>query len=144
MRWDGFLDTARRLSGGNTEGDWRSAISRGYYAAFHYFREFLLSHGLDIGRGGQSHSNLYVGLNNCGFTPLTRIASRIDGLRTSRVKADYDLNSLVDHTAAVDRVNEAQTLIADFQALLNTLPPVPIVAGARHHLQSIGRLPRTP
>jgi hypothetical protein len=35
---------------------------RAYYAVFHYFREFLLSQGVDLGRGGQSHFNLYAGL----------------------------------------------------------------------------------
>jgi uncharacterized protein (UPF0332 family) len=58
MQWDEFRDTAERLVKGSTEGDWRSAVSRSYYAAFHYFREFLLSGGLDVGRGAQSHFNL--------------------------------------------------------------------------------------
>jgi hypothetical protein len=35
-------------------------------------------------------------------------------------------------------------VVADFQALLATLPPTPIADGARRHLQAIGRLPRTP
>jgi len=37
MLSDDFLDTARRLAAGTTQGDWRSAISRAYYACFHYF-----------------------------------------------------------------------------------------------------------
>jgi hypothetical protein len=65
MQWTEFQDTAERLAMGTTEGDWRSAMSRGYYAAFHFFREFLLAHGLDVGGGGQSHFNVYSGLLNC-------------------------------------------------------------------------------
>src|SRR5207248_4773764 len=90
MQWSDFQDTGDRLALGTTEGDWRSAISRAYYAIFHYFREFLLSHGHDIGSGGQSHSNLYVGLHNCGLTQVAAIARRIDRLRMNRVTADYD------------------------------------------------------
>jgi hypothetical protein len=74
MQWTEFQDTAERLSRGATEGDWRSAISRSYYAVFHFFREFLLSHHLDIGRGGQSHFNLYTGLQNCGLPAVAAIA----------------------------------------------------------------------
>ena len=58
MQCGEFLDTAERLARGAMEGDWRSAISRGYYSVFHFFREFLLANGLDVGRGGQSHFNL--------------------------------------------------------------------------------------
>ena len=52
MRWNEFLDTANRLVRGRTEGDWRSAVSRAYYAVFHYFRGFLLAHGVNLGRAG--------------------------------------------------------------------------------------------
>jgi uncharacterized protein (UPF0332 family) len=54
MLWSAFQDTADRLARGAEEGDWRSAISRTYYAVFHFFREFFLTHGVDVGRGGQS------------------------------------------------------------------------------------------
>src|SRR5882724_11722358 len=39
-----FQDTARRLAQANTEGDWRSAVSRSYYFVFHFLREFCLTH----------------------------------------------------------------------------------------------------
>jgi uncharacterized protein (UPF0332 family) len=42
MLWNDFQDTAERLARGATEADWRSAISRTYYAAFHFFRKFFL------------------------------------------------------------------------------------------------------
>jgi hypothetical protein len=35
MNWRDFLPLAARLAGGTTEADWRSAVSRAYYAAFH-------------------------------------------------------------------------------------------------------------
>jgi hypothetical protein len=91
MQWSEFQHTAERLSLGTTEGDWRSALSRGYYAVFHYFREFLFANGLDIGRGGPSHFNLYAGLLHCGIQPIAAIASRLDRLRELRGYADYDL-----------------------------------------------------
>lgn len=144
MQSSEFQDTAKRLARGVTEAHWRSAISRGYYAVFHFFREFLLSNGLDVGRGGQSHINLYSGLLNCGFPHVAAIASRIDGLRAHRVWADYDLVRPINRRAAQSSVQESRALIADFQTVLTALPSVQIADGARQHLQSIGRLARQP
>lgn len=144
MQWSEFQDTAERLAQGKTEGDWRSAISRSYYAVFRHFRGFLLAHGLDIGRGGQSHFNLYVGLFNCGFPAVTAIATRIDDLRFNRVLSDYQLGQQIDQPSARGIVQESRRTIADFQALLMTFSPVKIAHGAKRYLQAIGRLGKTP
>ena len=144
MRWADFLDTADRLSQGSTEGDWRSAVSRGYYAVFHCLREFFLANGLDVGQGGQAHFNLYSELLNCGFPAVARIASRVDRLREWRGWADYDLGRAVAQRQATRGFQESKVVIADFQALLVTLPASQIADGARRHLQAIGRHGRTP
>jgi uncharacterized protein (UPF0332 family) len=144
MQWTQFQETADRLALGSTEGDWRSAMSRSYYSVFHFFREFLVANGLDVGVGGQCHFNLYSGLLNCGFLNVAAIASRIDSLRANRAWADYNLRRSVSQRAAQTSAQEARLLVADFQAALTTLSAVQIVSGARQHLQSIGRLPRNP
>lgn len=141
MQWHEFQDTAGRLARGSTEGDWRSAVSRAYYGVFHFFREFLLTNGVDVGQGGASHSNLYVGLNNCGVGVVVRIAGGIDDLRAARVRADYDLRRRVDPRDALSAANDSAALVADFQALLPTAPPAQIAAGAKRYLKSIGRIP---
>ena len=144
MHWREFQNTADRLAQQATEGDWRSAISRGYYAVFHYFREFLLAHGLDIGQGGVAHSNLYMALWNCGFPLIAPIAARIDDLRILRGKADYDLWRVMGQSMALSAVAESRAIVTDFQAVLAAIAPRDIADGARHHLQAIGRLGKTP
>jgi uncharacterized protein (UPF0332 family) len=144
VRWSEFQDTAVRLAHGATEGDWRSAISRAYYAIFHFFREFLSTHGLDIGKGGQAHFNLYTGLWNCSFPTVTPIARKINDLRLRRVEADYELHRLIGQPSALDAVQASRVIVQDFQASLAAIPAVLIVDGARRHLQAIGRLGRTP
>lgn len=139
MHWGEFQDTAESLAQGATEGDWRSAVSRAYNAVFHGFHEFLLSNGLDVGRGGQSHFNVHSGLLNCGFPRVAAIASRIDALRAHRVWADYDLARPINSGAAESSVQESRTLMADFQSALAALPSKQIVDRARRHLQSIDR-----
>jgi uncharacterized protein (UPF0332 family) len=144
MQWGEFQDTADRLARGGAEGDWRSAVSRAYYAVYHFFREFLLSHGLDAGRGAQSHFNLYSGLLHSGFPQVAAIASRIDSLRAHRVWADYDLSRQLSARVAHTAVRTSRLLIADFQSVLASVPAAQVVAGARQLLASIGRLGRQP
>ena len=142
MRWDDFLDTAGRLARGATEGDWRSGISRAYYAVFHYFREFFGANGLDIGQGaGQAHSNLYLGLHNCGFPAVELLAGEIDQLRRDRSATDYDLTRPLDQRSASRSIGKANTIVTTFQTQLTTIPAAQIVDGARRHLKAIGRIP---
>ena len=58
--------------------------------------------------------------------------------------ADYDLQITMDQARAKDCVKAAHALIADFDAILQSIPPAQIVAGARQHLQAIGKLGKTP
>jgi hypothetical protein len=141
MHWQEFLDTADRLTQGVTEGDWRSSASRAYYAIFHFFREFLRPHGVDLGQGGQCHNNLYVGLNNCGVATLGKTAGSVDDLRRMRAWADYDCAVQFLQKDASDATQLAQSVVADFQTLLATVPPGQIAAGVRRYLRSIGRIP---
>jgi uncharacterized protein (UPF0332 family) len=143
MQWHGFLDTAERLAKGNTQGDWRSATSRAYYAVFHFFREFFLAHGLNVGTSGQSHFNIYTGLLHCGDPKVAKLGSDVDRLRVQRVIADYDLRSIYDAKQANKVVRDARGVITAFQALQSTAP-ANIVAGARKHLQVIGKLGKSP
>lgn len=144
MVWSEFLDTAERLAHGTTEGDWRSAVSRAYYAIFHFFRDFFGTHGLPLGRSGQSHFNLYAGLLNCGVPPVPRFGTRVDDLREQRTDADYDLGQTLTQSFAMKSVGEARKLVSDFQAVLASVSATQIVAGAKMHLQTIGRLRPTP
>jgi uncharacterized protein (UPF0332 family) len=136
-----FLKTARRLAGGTEECDWRSAISRAYYAVFHEGFTLCLTHGLNLGHGAQAHNNLYLGLNNCGIPAVHGLAGRIDYLRTNRVAADYDLGRNFDQLNALAAVSEAGQVVTDLQGILSTTPAAHIVAGAKRHLQLIGRVP---
>jgi uncharacterized protein (UPF0332 family) len=141
MLWNDFQDTADRLAQGPTEGDWRSAVSRTYYAVFHYFRSFFLTYGVNVGQGGQSHFNLYTGLANCGHTSAETLGRQLDLLRSDRVKADYNLSPLIDQAFAFKAVQRGRALVTDFQALLATVPAAQIAAGAKRYLKSIGHIP---
>src|SRR4051812_2866511 len=69
-----FLSSARRLAAGPDEADWRSAVSRAYYAAFHAARDLLADLRFRTPRADRAHNYLYVRLNNCG-EPSTQDAA---------------------------------------------------------------------
>jgi uncharacterized protein (UPF0332 family) len=144
MKWAEFLDTGKRLLVGSTEGDWRSAASRSYYAVFHFFRDWLRNERLDLGAGGQAHNSLYVGFANCRVASVQTVGDRIDELRRARTHADYDLRRPFAKAKSVSNVREADSIVADFQSLLVSIPANTIVDGVKNYLISIGRLPRTP
>jgi uncharacterized protein (UPF0332 family) len=50
-----FLPLATQLAGGTTEAEWRSAVSRAYYAAFHVARRLLSELGFTVPRADRAH-----------------------------------------------------------------------------------------
>ncbi len=144
MLWQDFLDCARRYVHGTTEADWRSAVSRAYYAIFHHFREWLLNCSLDLGKAGQAHANLYFGLFNCGESRMAQVARDIDFLRTQRFIADYDLRLLLKQKTAQGLISHAEKILTDCQTTLRVVPAQQIADGAKNYLISVGRIANTP
>jgi uncharacterized protein (UPF0332 family) len=140
MLADEFQDTAERLARGTTEGDWRSAVSRAYYAVFHFFRDFFLAEGIDLGKDANAHQKLYRGLNNCGHAALAPIASMVDALRRTRGMADYDPNAPVGQLTAGDAAQKSKALVSAFQNVLTTLSPDQIADGVRDYFRTVGWL----
>src|SRR5262249_25817582 len=61
-----FLKQAQPWISLATEPDWRSAVSRAYYAAFHEARRMLSDLGFVVPRGDRAHAYLWRRLSNCG------------------------------------------------------------------------------
>ncbi len=96
---------AESLSRGSTESEWRCAIGRAYYAAFHQARELLQALGFQIPRAELVHAFLWKRLQSCGPSAVGLAGSRLHQLRTVRNRADYDVaTNLVqkDAIAAVE------------------------------------------
>ena len=107
----GFLDVADDLSTGSREADWRSAISRAYYAAFHKARRFLRHNGFTVPRAEQAHAYLWLRLSNARHPDVDNAGLELGQLRTARNKADYDVDIPVDHAECIDHVQVAAGII---------------------------------
>jgi uncharacterized protein (UPF0332 family) len=90
MNWRDFLSLANRLAAGTSEADWRTAVSRAYYAAFHITRRLFADLSFTVPRADRAHQYLVYRLSNCGESVLEQAGRDLDTLRRLRNRADYD------------------------------------------------------
>jgi uncharacterized protein (UPF0332 family) len=90
MNWRDFLALATRLVTGTTEADWRSAVSRAYYAAFHVTRRLFADLRFTVPRADRAHQYLVFRLSNCGEPAEAQAGRDLETLRRLRNRADYD------------------------------------------------------
>ncbi len=112
-----FLRLAEHYATGTTEADWRSAVSRAYYAAFHVARAFLTELGFDTPRADAAHAYLWRRLENGGHVPLALAGSRLNQLRGERNRADYDLQTDLRWKDAQAAVKSAAMIVTALQSL---------------------------
>jgi uncharacterized protein (UPF0332 family) len=111
---DDYIALAVRLAAGTMEAEWRTAVSRAYYAAFHAARRLLLDLKFAAPRSDVAHAYLYHRLNNCGELSIRQAALDLNDLRQLRNRADYDW-----HIPFIRQ--QAQSPPATAQAVVQTL-----------------------
>jgi hypothetical protein len=119
MRGRDFLDTAAHLSQMRAESDWRSAISRVYYALYLDCRDALRRWGFPIPQRS-SHRDVSQRLALPKNPDLFVIAGTFGRLSSLRNRADYDLAldpMFQTSTAARNAVSEARNQIALLDAI---------------------------
>jgi uncharacterized protein (UPF0332 family) len=77
---------------GTSESEFRTAISRAYYAVFNLGVILLNELGFTIPKNQYAHEEVRRHFNNSGDNDLIELAIKIDDLRTKRNHADYDLD----------------------------------------------------
>lgn len=112
------LSAARILLGA---GNFRSASTRAYYAAFHYALALLASRGLQAKTHQGVVSMLGQHLVSTGQLPAetARLLSR---LQASRHDADYAASHVVTRDMTVSDLQDAEAFITGVKALLASKP----------------------
>src|SRR5262249_48620093 len=116
MDFRDYLALATSLANGTTEADWRSAISRAYYAAFHVARQFLVSLGFRVPRADRAHPYLWLRLSNAGEATVVAAGRDLGQLRTHRNLADYDERVLLSQARAQTDLAQAEQIINALEA----------------------------
>ena len=96
--------------------EFRSAISRAYYAAFHTGFSLLREMGFPIVQNPYTHEEVYRHLNNSGDADLAKAASKMNDLRTKRNHADYELNR-----SDVEKKDNAKMLVREAAGVIETV-----------------------
>ena len=96
--------------------EFRTAISRAYYAVFHVGLNLLKEMGFDIFQNAYSHEEVYRHFNNSCDKNLVKAAVKINDLRTRRLHADYEL----DRTSIEEKKN-AKMLVQLSERLIETI-----------------------
>jgi hypothetical protein len=133
-----LLAFARGLLAGPDEAHWRSAVSRGYYAAFHDSGNFMRSLRFRVPADGSAHRYLSERFQNAGAPDWDYLGQRLERLRTYRTDADYNLNTSYGFTwaeEAFEIVDEVFDLLDQLRADPNLLNAVQAI---RSHEQGRG------
>ena len=122
-----FLGTAQLLlNDGKDEADYRSAISRAYYACFLATREIAFRCcDPGIRKKGSFRREKDVGhsyLKNCCLRPgvgsaILQLGKDLDHLRGSRDDADYEMSQCISSKEATQAVEEAEALLEDLRQI---------------------------
>jgi len=96
--------------------EFRSAISRAYYAAFHVGRNVLKKMGFSIYQNATGHEEVYQHLCNSGDDELAKAASKMNDLRAIRNNADYKLNR-----SDVEKKRNARMHVQQAERLIETI-----------------------
>jgi uncharacterized protein (UPF0332 family) len=111
MNFREYLPLAATLAAGTTRAEWRTAVSRAYYAAFHVARELLTSLGFHPPQGDRAHGYLWIRVANAGVGAVQVAGNRLNLLRRERNRADYDAHVSVTQVMATDGVRVAEEII---------------------------------
>lgn len=105
-----FLDLAQQLAVGTTEAEWRTAVSRAYYGAFHEARRLLRGLGFVVPRAERAHAHLWLRLSNCSVAQIELAGADLNRLRRERNTADYDVERTLHRIDAALHVQNARRL----------------------------------
>jgi uncharacterized protein (UPF0332 family) len=116
MNWRDFLLLATRLAAGSSEADWRTAVSRAYYAAFHVARRLLADLQFAVPRADRAHQYLVFRLSNSGEAAVEQAGRDLETLRRLRNRADYDDAPPLTQPQAAAAVRVAEGIVQALDA----------------------------
>ena len=106
-----FVALAEALAAGGTEAEWRTAVSRAYYGAFHVACDLFDALGFDVRKADRAHGYAHLRLENSSDEAVSEAGSKLHDLLKRRNRADYDQRAKFNATDADDAVEEARLII---------------------------------
>jgi hypothetical protein len=111
-----FQQIAERLVGGTCAAEFRTAISRAYYATYNVSVEILEGMNFRIPGGSNGHGNVQRRLSNCGEKEIIKVGSQIGDLHSKRIQADYYLDN-----SKTENKKTAEAIVRNARKLIQIL-----------------------
>jgi uncharacterized protein (UPF0332 family) len=111
MDFRAFLPLGEALAAGASEAEWRTAISRAYYAAFHVACDWLRTLGFEVPTADRAHGYVILRLSNSGDDEVNGAGAILSELRRQRNRADYEKQRKISSAGADDSVEAAYEMI---------------------------------
>ena len=111
-----LLTLARRLANGTAETEWRTAVGRAYFAAFHVARQLLEDLGFNVPPDESAHRYLSLRLSNCGNPQVMQAGSDLERLRRERNFADYLIQQTLRRSSTYTLIRAAEQVIQTLDA----------------------------
>ena len=106
-----ILEAAKGFAKGNSEVDWRNAVSRAYYAAYH--RSMLIVEGLGVAiEGGGVHRMLVDTLTENRNSNIKAVGYMLEECRRYRVRADYRIGEEFPFSVCQTVLEQAGRILA--------------------------------
>ena len=134
-----FQELAAKLAGGSRPSEFRTSISRAYYAAFHVAAELLTSAGFHVPSGPGAHGEVARLLMNSSDQELQNVGVDLSDFRQMRNMADYQLRktSVETISAARSSVQKAALMIRILDACQKEPQRSRIIAGINTYLKKL-------
>lgn len=112
-----FLEQAKRLAAnGARAADFRTAVSRAYYAAYHVAFAELVNLGCAPTTDNRGHIDIRDHLSNSGDQLMSEFAIKLSNLHGARREADYRLQRL-----RYERQRTAQAIVEQASRIIQNL-----------------------
>lgn len=115
--WADYLTVANTLNAAGDEASLRAAVSRAYYAVFGEAKEAAETEKGEDFPTGSIHEAVVNYYDGSSDNARKVFAANLKRLKTSRVRADYHRNRLVDARYANQAISEATQLLKDLTAI---------------------------
>jgi uncharacterized protein (UPF0332 family) len=134
-----FLNFAKDLLKNDKPINYRTAINRSYYAAYHVAVNLLEKSDVPIPKSGSGHGVVRRYLGNCGIKVIEEAQSKLSNLYSDRIKADYKLtNKAVEKKAnAIKAIYSSENIITTFDKYNSKGNRKKMSEGIKDYLQKI-------
>jgi len=116
-----FFVLAQELMQGHREVDYRSAVSRAYYSAFHACRTLLKNIPNLPGSIGTSHQRVIDELLSHSDKQINSLGNKLKVARDLRQKADYQLERAFSRYEASRLLSQVQKILSEVDDYLRSV-----------------------